>query len=359
MVDYLRNDLGCKALINAGNWRAADNVTMNDAERYSYTPTDIMGVNRYYGGEHEGKNAGWAIVNGDKFTDESVMLNPRALPVNLKQVEGYPILISESSWVPPQGYQSEGPFTIAAYSALSGVDIYYWFATGEEDWRQPGSSNGFMPSEGKWGLRDADAVGPVAGGGALVPKRLCQAGEPVVQEQRSLNELWERKTPIIAEDAGYDPNRDKDNMSKESNIKDGVNPLAFLVGPVFTKYGGDPSKSKVIDFKPYIDDAAKTVKSITGELALDYGKGLCNGQRAESSRRDGFLEQGWRFQTGRRDDSFWQRVRDGAGGFAGRQRAEAIGKNTGAGRDHRTPYWLGNKTREDQESQCGGDHVLR
>jgi hypothetical protein len=291
IVDYIHKDLGCKALINAGNWKSADNVTMNDAERYSYTPTDIMGVNRYYGGEHQGKNAGWAIVNGDTFTDESVMLNPRALPVNLKQVDGYPMLISESSWVPPQSYQSEGPFTIAAYSALTGVDIYYWFATGEEDWRQPGSANGFMPSETKWTCATPMLMGQWPAAALLFRKGYVKKGEPAVSEQRSLTDLWERKTPIIAEDAGYDPNRDKDNFSKESNVKDGVNPLAFLVGPVVTKYGGDPSKSNVVDLAQYINAETKTVKSITGELALDYGKGLCTVNAPKAQGVTGFLNK--------------------------------------------------------------------
>ena len=296
IVNYLRKDLGCKALINAGNWKTADNVTMNDAERYSYTPTDIMGVNRYYGGAHEGKNNGWAIVNGDTFTDESVLLNPRALPVNLKQVAGYPMLISESSWVPPQGYQSEGPFTVAAYSSLSGVDIYYWFATGEEDWRQPGSANGFMPSEGKWICATPMLMGQWPAAALLFRKGFVKQGEPVVSEQRALDDLWQRKTPIVAEDAGYDPNRDKDNFSKESNIKNGVNPLAFLVGPVVTKYGGDPSKSSVVDFKSYIDETAKTVTSITGELALDYGKGLCTINAPKAQGVTGFLNKSGDFK---------------------------------------------------------------
>ena len=33
MADYLHKDLGCKQLINAGNWRTADEVRMLDAER--------------------------------------------------------------------------------------------------------------------------------------------------------------------------------------------------------------------------------------------------------------------------------------------------------------------------------------
>ena len=37
--DYLKQELGCKQLVNAGNWRTADNVTMLDSERWSYRPT--------------------------------------------------------------------------------------------------------------------------------------------------------------------------------------------------------------------------------------------------------------------------------------------------------------------------------
>lgn len=291
MGDYIHNELGCKALINAGNWRTADNVTMLDSERYSYTPNEIMGVNRYFGGAHEGPNAGWAIVNGDKFTSISTLLQPRELPVNLKQVEGYPILISESTWVPPQGYQSEGPFMIAAYQSLNGVDAYYWFATGEEDWRHPGSANGFLPSESKWTCATPMLMGQWPAAAQMYRMGYIKQGEPVVVEQRTLNDLWERKMPIVAEDAGYDPNRDKDNLNKESNVKDGVHPLSYLVGPVVTKYNGDPKLSKVADFAPYISDSLKTVKSNTGELELNYGKGYCTVNAPKVQGATGFLNK--------------------------------------------------------------------
>ncbi|MFH1921827.1 MAG: hypothetical protein ABIP48_18330, partial [Planctomycetota bacterium] len=41
-------------------------------------------------------------------------------------------IISESSWVPPLRYQSEGPLLVAAYSSLTGVDVFYWFSTGDD-----------------------------------------------------------------------------------------------------------------------------------------------------------------------------------------------------------------------------------
>jgi len=291
MGDYIHNELGCKALINAGNWRTANNVLQLDAERWSYSANEVMGVNRYYGGAHDGRYAGWAIVNGDRFTDESALLNPRALPLTLKQVEGYPMIIPESSWVPPLGYQSEGPFLTAAYQSLTGVDALYWFATGEEDWRQPSSANGYLPSEGKWVCATPMLMGQWPAAALLYRMGYVKRGEPVVYEQRSLDDLWERRMPIIAEDAGYDPNRDKDFISRESNIKDGVDPLAYLVGPVLVKYGGDPSKSKVTDLKPYIDSAKKTIKSITGELEMDYGKGLCTLNAPKAQGVSGFLNK--------------------------------------------------------------------
>ncbi|MEI6503955.1 MAG: hypothetical protein WCP21_23330, partial [Armatimonadota bacterium] len=253
MADYLHKDLGCKQLINAGNWRTADEVKMLDAERYSYCANDVVGVNRYYTGVHEGTNNGWAIGNGDLFTDDSVLLRPRDLPVNLKQVDGHSIIIPESSWVPPLSYQSEGPFLVAAYQSLSGVDGYYWFATAEEDWRQPGSANGYMPSEGKWVCATPMLMGQWPAAALMYRMGYVRQGQPAVVERRALENLWTRRTPIIAEDPGFDPNRDTGNIAYKSNLTGGVDPLAFLVGPVVARYDDDPSKSTVAKLGDYID----------------------------------------------------------------------------------------------------------
>ncbi len=289
--DYLKSELGCKQLVNAGNWRTADNVTMLDAERYSYTANDVMAVNRYYDGVHEGANKGWAICNGDKFTDDSVLLHPRELPLTLKQVAGFPMMVTESSWVPPLSHQSEGPFLVAAYQSLTGVDAYYWFATGEEDWRQPGSANGYMPSEGKWVCATPMLMGQWPAAALMYRLGCIQQGAPVVTEQRALVDLWQRKMPIIAEDAGYDPNRDTANFSKASNVKNGVNPLTYLVGPVVANYGGNPGQSSVTDIGKFIDAPHKTVRSETGELIWNYGEGWCKLDAPKAQGASGFLKK--------------------------------------------------------------------
>jgi len=290
--DYLKNDLGCKQLVNAGNWRTADNVILLDGERWSYSANEVMAVNRYYTGIHEGKNAGWAICNGDKFTDESALLQPRRLPVALKQVAGYPMLVTESSWVPPLGYQSEGPFLVAAYQSLNGVAGYFWFAMSEEAWSEwtVNSANGYMPSQGKWICNTPMLMGQWPAAALLYRMGYLKKGAPAVHEQRALVDIFSRAMPIIAEDEGYDPNRDKGFIPRESNIKDGVDPLAYLVGPVLVTYGGDPAKSAVADLSKYIDPAKKVVKSSTGELELNHGIGLCKMDSPKAQGATGFLK---------------------------------------------------------------------
>jgi len=293
MGDYLHHDLGCKQLVNASNWRTADNVTMLDDERWTYSGNEVMAVNRYYTGVHAGKNAGWAICNGDKVTDESVLVRPRFFPLGLKQVEGYPMIITESSWVPPLSYQSEGPMLVAGYQSLNGVDAYFWFASSEPSWATStvNSANGFMPSQGKWICATPMLMGQWPAAALLYRMNYLKEGAPVVQEQRTLPDLWARGMPIIAEDEGYDPNRDQGLISKTSSIKGGVDPLAYLVGPVRVTYGGDPTKSHVMDLAPYITSDAHTVSSDTRELLWDYQNGFCTMNAPKAQGATGFFSK--------------------------------------------------------------------
>jgi hypothetical protein len=275
MGKYLRDELGCKQLINAGNWQTADMVKLNDCERWSYTANEVDAVNRYVNGLHVGNSSGWAIIKGDQFTAPSVLLEPRKLPIALKQTKGRPMLVTESSWVMPMPYAGEGPLLVAAYQSLTGVAGYYWFATSTDEWTQPQSANGYMPSQGKWIFANPDMLGGFPAAAMLYRLGYVKRGEAAVHEERPLEDIFQRRNPVIAEGAAFDPNRNSGNMSADSPVKTGVNPLAFLVGPVEVVYGGSARNTRVVDLKKYIDEQAKQVRSITGEITLDYGKGYC------------------------------------------------------------------------------------
>jgi len=290
MKQYLREELGVEQLINAGNWKTADPARLNDAERYSYTTGDVIAVNRYYaGGVHRGKNSGWAIMNGDRFTDRSVLLAPQEFPLNLKQVAGYPMLVTESSWVPPLSYQSEGPFLTSIYQSLTGIDGFYWFAVSQEGWRQPSSANGYLPSLGKWVVDTPELLGNFPAAALLYRKGYVQSGQPVVRERRSLQTLWQRSLPLLSEAASFDPNRDREAPAGRTETEGRVNSLAFLVGPVTTSYGNAASESETVEFTPFIDRSAEIVRSTTGEIVWDYGRGICTLNAPKAQGASGFL----------------------------------------------------------------------
>jgi hypothetical protein len=288
---YLRQELGCQQLINAGNWKTADSIRLNDAERWSYTANEVLAVNTYYSPVHLGPDRGWRIDKGDQYEDVSVLLNPRAFPLDIKQVAGHPMMITETHWVPPIGYQSEAPFLAAAYQSMTGVDVLFWFSTGEVEWSNQDRAEWDASSRAKWAIATPMMLGQFPAAALLFRRGYVAQGPPVVVEHRSLEQIWGRVPPIIAEDPGYDPNRDLGDSARRSNLARGLDPLAFLVGPVQVVYGSDPSKTKAEELSRYIDRKNKVVNSDTGQLSWDYARGICVLRAPAAQGATGFLNR--------------------------------------------------------------------
>jgi hypothetical protein len=286
---YLREELGCRQLINAGNWKTADAIRLNDAERWSYTANEVLAVNTYYSPVHIGPDRGWRIDKGDKFEDVSVLLNPRAFPLNIKQVSGHPMTITETHWVQPLGYQAEAPFLAAAYQSLTGVDAVYWFSTGEAEWSDQDRAEWDAASRFKWTVATPMMLGQFPAAALLFRRGDVTTGPAAVVEHRSLKQIYERVPPIIAEDPSYDPNRDLGDSARRFHLARGVDPLVYLVGPVEVVYGGDPARTKVTDLTRFIDHKARVVRSNTGQLAWDYGKGFCTLNAPSAQGATGFV----------------------------------------------------------------------
>lgn len=296
MVRFLRDDIGTPALINAGNWKTAEPLRLNDAERYSYTPSDIIGVNRYYTTVHDGDKSGWAVAKGDRFTDDSVLIRPWEFPLNLKQVANYPMIVPESSWVTPLGYQSEGPFLVSVFQSLTGIDAFYWFTTPNPQWRTPSSANGSFPSIGKWMMNTPELMGNFPAAALMYRKGYLQTGTAVVDEVRTTDDLWQRNTPLISETQSFDPNRDTAFVQNQTRDETNIHPLAFLAGPVQVSYKNNsdlthnPSPpNPVVNLEDYIDPENQVVQSVTGEVTWDYGNGLCSIDAPQVQGLTGFL----------------------------------------------------------------------
>ena len=293
--DFYRDDLGCRQLINAGNWRSADAATLGDLERWTYDACEVIAVNSYYnGGPHAGPDNGWRINPGDFFHCVSATRNPLALPTALKQNAGRPMIITESTWVHPLAWQSEGPFLMMAYQSLTGIDAFYWFNHGSVEydlepyhsWTKVNGQFGLQ----KWGLPPAiETMFPAA---ALAYRTGCVAqADPVLAETRALEDLWQRKIPQIAEGARFDPNRDQ-SFAEGKVAGTSADPSLFLQGPVIVGFEGGPSAGPGATPPP--SASSGIITSATRQVTMNPNTGICTLNAPKAQGATGFLAKAGR-----------------------------------------------------------------
>ncbi len=292
IADYLTRDLGCKQLINAGNWKTAMAGALGDAQRYADAACQVMAVNRYYGLPTKSKYNGWALVQGDLFEDHSVLKRPLDFPLTLTQVEGHPMIITETLWDPPLSYRSESPLLVAAYSSLTGFDCAFWFANrGEEAWRQPQSANGYIPSLGIYDASTPMSLGQWPAAALLFRKHYLRQGAPVVQEHRPVADVEGMLKPPMVEHEGYRPHaRQGDLRHGRAGAASQIDEHAYLVGPVTESFGGAAATTTIApDLDRCIDAAKGEARSNTGELCWNWTDGVCTVDAPKAQGACGFL----------------------------------------------------------------------
>ena len=285
IYDHYKNVIGCQQLINTTNWRTASSLRLYDAERWTNTAADVIAVNRYVDPGHSNPNnpgyAGYRIDPGDHFVGESVLVNPNRLPINNKQVAGHPFIITESGWNLPNKYQAEGPWLIAAYSSLVGTDGYFWFSPSHQGY----DDNPYYDFWNDYPELDTYPMfrwtSSIPGMTAMYPanayifrKGLLAEGDVMVHEERPLQDIWDRKVPVIAEENGFDPNRDTFGDEEDPSETE-VIPFAFLTGRIESAYGQGGNTTISPQINTLVDLGNKTIESSTGELHWDYGNGIC------------------------------------------------------------------------------------
>lgn len=295
--DYYREVLGCPQLINPNNWKTADVARLNDLERLSYTSCEVPAVNRYYAPGHRGENSGWRIDPGHFYEGISALKDPVKIPVNIKQTKAQPMLVTESGWNSPHKYQSEAPLLISSFMSLTGVDSYYWFFLDDTDldedpyftWIQ--SEDGMHPMK-RWSYSIPGGVFMFPANALLFRSGYVRQGQVVVNEKRTHEQIFRREIPAIAEENSYDPNRDSEFSYSDETVEDKVNPLAFLVGPVVTDLSADrPELIVSSELSGLIDEEESTVSSITGEMELNYSKGIFRLDTPRAKALSGFLSE--------------------------------------------------------------------
>lgn len=294
MDHYFRDVLGSQSLTNASNWRTASADHLGDLERWTYTACDVAAINDYSGGIHDGPQSGWRINPGDRIVNRSMIRVPLNLPTNRKQVQGMPMIVTESKWVFPNLYQTEGAFLGAAYMSVTGVDSLYFTHMNGPEWlqefRRMFNKMGDQYALGKWWGNTPQEVGSFPANALLFRKGHLRQADPAVVEHRTMEDLLDRNAPAITESATYDPNRDQvDTRSWDASADGPVSRLAYLVGPVVADYGAEKDDLRLTELPKYIDTDSQIVRSMTGEVVTDYGKGISTMNSPKAQGVAGFL----------------------------------------------------------------------
>lgn len=278
-VKFLR-DLGFKGLITASNWTTANNNILGPLEKYSYTPGDFIDRHGYWGGLHQGEHSAWSLRDGHTFAHRSALRfdppepgKPREIshPVFDPKYNGLPSMISETTFNRPNRYRVEAPAFYAAYGALQGSDAIVHFAHDGARWAvKPGF---FMQP---WTLMSPTQVGQFPATALIYRQGLLQEGDLMAEVYLNLEDLLALKGTPLVQSANLDELRKADVTDKTNPpaAQAKIDPMIHLIGRTAVIIGSEPAHTKVQPLDKFLDPAAQLVTASTGEIQLDYGKGL-------------------------------------------------------------------------------------
>lgn len=293
---FLRG-LGFKGLITASNWVTASPQVLGPLEKYTYNVGDFIDRHGYFGCHGQGEASEWSIRDGHTYADRSALRFDPEEPGKAKSFvhpamdpsyDGKPSMISETTWNRPNRYRSEAPLFYATYGALQDSDAIVHFALDGGSWSvKPGF---FMQP---WTLMSPAMVGQFPAAALIYRKGLVSPGETLVDLKLGIQDLLDLKGTPLPQDAAFDELRLKD-VPKGASLRPGnvIDPLVHFAGRTNVTIGerrGDPS---LRDLSRFIDRSRRIVTSSTGQLRLDYGKGLLTINAPAAQGASGALRSG-------------------------------------------------------------------
>lgn len=291
--DYIRT-LGFKGVITASNWTTANNEVFGPLEKASYDVCDFIDRHGYFGCKQDGDQAGWSVRDGHTYFDRcGYKFEPEdpgkpklfAHPAMDPSYENKPSMISETTWCRPNRFRGEAPLFFAVYGALQDSDAIVHFAFDGPTWSV--KPNYFMQP---WTLMTPAMMGQFPAAALIFRKGLVAPGAPMVDLNLKAADILELKGTPMPQDAALDELRMKD-IPQGMALKPGnlIDPLVHLVGRTNVRFTATGGPAKLRDTRPFIDRKAQTVAASTGELKLDYGRGVLRIDAAAAQGVGGML----------------------------------------------------------------------
>jgi hypothetical protein len=200
--------------------------------------------------------------------------------------DGKPSMISETTFCRPNRFRSEAPLYFAAYGALQDSDCIVHFAFDGSRWSV---KPGFWMQQ--WTLMTPAMMGQFPAAALIYRRGLISPGTVLAEVRLNKEDLLQLKGTPLPQDAALDELRLAD-VPQGAEVKPGqrIDPLIHYAGRVNVSFVNEPGSTKVVNLAPFVDHAKKTVTSDTGELKLDYGKGVLTVNAARAQAVSGALK---------------------------------------------------------------------
>jgi hypothetical protein len=197
-----------------------------------------------------------------------------------------PSMISETTFSRPNRYRSEAPLYFAAYGALQDSDCIVHFAFDGSHWSV---KPGFWMQQ--WTVMTPAMMGQFPAAALIYRRGLIATGKLLAEINLNKTDLFHLKGTPLPQDAALDELRLKD-VPENGEIKPGqrIDPLIHYAGRVAVRFVTEPATTTVTDLAPFVDHGKKTVLSSSGELRLDYGKGILTLNAARVQGASGALK---------------------------------------------------------------------
>ncbi len=286
MIRDWRDKLGVKNMVSCSNWKTADPRNLGVLERYLYTAGDLVCRNTYYDVEYNPRpQRFYAIDVGDTFTGYSSLKPPMfPEPLTVAHMDDWPDIYTENNWCRPNEYRTEWPFLIATYASMIGMDGWTFFALDTPFW------TGQMDV---WEVNCPSVMGQFPADALLFRKGYVQESPPAVTQRMTLEQLYHFGQAVIAELSGKDAlwvSRIGELEGATMKATSQVDRRAFFVGKVNRIIDKDKEGVESVDLSKYIDDKAKTVHTLTGQLDWNYGVGVVTVNTPYAQGACGFLK---------------------------------------------------------------------
>ncbi|HUF61278.1 MAG TPA: hypothetical protein VMN36_04325 [Verrucomicrobiales bacterium] len=288
-IAYLR-ELGFRGVINASNWTTASPECFGPLEKLSYAEGDFIDRHGYFSCSHEGDNAAWSIRDGHTYLNRSALRfdpgasgEPRQFnhPAMDPHYAGKPSMISETTFNRPNRHRSEAPLFYAVYGALQDSNAIVHFALDGESWdvkprfwMQP------------WTLLSPAMAGQFPAAALIYRQSLIRTGDVLAEVDLGLEDLFALRGTPLPQDAALDELRAADLPAAPSlSGAARLDPLLHFAGRCEVRFHHGPTRVSALSLEDLIDRKRRRVRSSTGEIQLDYERGVL---RIDAPRAQGF-----------------------------------------------------------------------